>query len=79
MKKILAVALALMMLLASAACAETTNRITLSDPVLDMKLEFQEFQTDLAGMSIELNSGSMPAVIKCSVPFLYVMMPLRIN
>ncbi len=28
---------------------------------------------------IELNSGSMPAVIKCSVPFLYVMMPLRIN
>ena len=62
MKKILAVALALMLLLASAACAETTNRITLSDPVLDMKSEFQEFQTDLAGMSIELNSGSAAGV-----------------
>ena len=28
---------------------------------------------------IELNSASSPAVIKCSVPFLYVMMPLRIT
>ena len=30
-------------------------------------------------VSIELNSGSSPALIKCSIPFLYVMMPLRIN
>ena len=30
-------------------------------------------------VSIELNNGSSPALIKCSVPFLYVMMPLRIN
>ena len=30
-------------------------------------------------ISIELTSGSTPAVIRCSVPFLYVMMPLRIN
>lgn len=30
-------------------------------------------------ISIELNSGSTPALVKCSVPFLYVMMPLRIN
>ena len=30
-------------------------------------------------VSIELNSGSSPAIIKCSVPFIYVMMPLRIN
>lgn len=30
-------------------------------------------------VSISLNSGSTPAVIRCSVPFLYVMMPLRIN
>lgn len=28
---------------------------------------------------IELNNGSSPAIIRCSVPFLYVMMPLRIN
>ena len=28
---------------------------------------------------IDLNNGSTPAVIRCSVPFLYVMMPLRIN
>ena len=28
---------------------------------------------------IELNSGSQPAMIKCSIPFLYVMMPLRIS
>ena len=30
-------------------------------------------------ITIELTSGSTPAVIRCSVPFLYVMMPLRIN
>lgn len=30
-------------------------------------------------VQIELNNGSSPAVIRCSVPFLYVMMPLRIN
>ena len=30
-------------------------------------------------ITIELNNGSSPAVIRCSVPFLYVMMPLRIN
>lgn len=28
---------------------------------------------------IELNNGTSPALIKCSVPFLYVMMPLRTN
>ena len=28
---------------------------------------------------IELNDGSKPAMIKCSIPFLYVMMPLRIG
>lgn len=28
---------------------------------------------------IELNNGNSPALMKCSVPFLYVMMPLRIN
>lgn len=30
-------------------------------------------------VSINLNSGHSPAVIKCSIPFLYVLMPLRIN
>lgn len=30
-------------------------------------------------ITIELNNGSSPALIRCSVPFLYVMMPLRIN
>lgn len=30
-------------------------------------------------VTIELTSGSKPAVIRCSVPFLYVMMPLRIG
>lgn len=30
-------------------------------------------------VTIELNNGSSPALIKCAVPFLYVMMPLRIN
>ncbi len=30
-------------------------------------------------VKIELNSGTQPAVIKCSVPFLYVLMPLRSN
>lgn len=28
---------------------------------------------------IELSNGHSPALIKCSVPFLYVMMPLRIS
>ena len=28
---------------------------------------------------IELNDGTKPAMIKCSVPFLYVMMPLRVS
>jgi DNA polymerase-3 subunit beta len=28
-------------------------------------------------IKIELNSGHSPAVIKCSIPFLYVLMPLR--
>ena len=30
-------------------------------------------------VTVELNNGSSPAIIRCSVPFLYVMMPLRIN
>ena len=30
-------------------------------------------------ITMELNDGTKPALIKCSVPFLYVMMPLRIN
>ena len=30
-------------------------------------------------ITIELNDGTKPALIKCSIPFLYVMMPLRIN
>ena len=30
-------------------------------------------------VSIYLNSGYKPAVLKCSIPFLYVLMPLRIN
>ena len=30
-------------------------------------------------VTINLNNGHSPAVIKCSVPFLYVLMPLRIN
>lgn len=30
-------------------------------------------------VTIELNSGTQPAMIKCSVPFLYMMMPLRNN
>ena len=30
-------------------------------------------------VTLELNNGSSPAIIRCSVPFLYVMMPLRIN
>ena len=30
-------------------------------------------------ISINLNSGHSPAVIKCSIPFLYVLMPLRIS
>ena len=30
-------------------------------------------------VSINLNNGHSPAVIKCSIPFLYVLMPLRIS
>lgn len=30
-------------------------------------------------VTIELNSGTQPALLKCSIPFLYVMMPLRVN
>ena len=30
-------------------------------------------------VTIELNDGNSPALLKCSTPFLYVMMPLRIN
>jgi DNA polymerase III sliding clamp (beta) subunit (PCNA family) len=30
-------------------------------------------------VSVYLSSGFSPAVIKCSLPFLYVLMPLRIN
>ena len=30
-------------------------------------------------VSIDLNNGHSPAVIRCSIPFLYVLMPLRIN
>ena len=30
-------------------------------------------------VTIELNDGTKPAMIKCSVPFLYVMMPLRVS
>ncbi len=30
-------------------------------------------------ITIEINDGHTPAVIKCSIPFLYVLMPLRIN
>ena len=30
-------------------------------------------------ISININNGHSPAVIKCSIPFLYVLMPLRTN
>ena len=30
-------------------------------------------------ITIELNDGTKPAMIRCSIPFLYVMMPLRIS
>lgn len=30
-------------------------------------------------VTIELNSGTQPALLKCSIPFLYVMMPLRVS
>ena len=30
-------------------------------------------------VTINLNNGHSPAVIRCSVPFLYVLMPLRIS
>lgn len=30
-------------------------------------------------VTIHINDGHSPAVIKCSIPFLYVLMPLRIN
>ena len=30
-------------------------------------------------ITVHLNDGHSPAVIKCSIPFLYVLMPLRIN
>ena len=30
-------------------------------------------------VTINFNNGHSPAVIKCSIPFLYVLMPLRIN
>ena len=30
-------------------------------------------------VTINLNSSSSPAVFKCSIPFLYVIMPLRIS
>ena len=30
-------------------------------------------------VTIKLNNGTSPAILTCSVPFLYVMMPLRIN
>lgn len=30
-------------------------------------------------VKIELNNGHSPAVIKCSIPFIYVLMPLRTN
>ena len=30
-------------------------------------------------VEINLNNGHSPAVIKCSIPFLYVLMPLRIS
>ena len=30
-------------------------------------------------VTIHLNDGHSPAIIKCSIPFLYVLMPLRIN
>ena len=30
-------------------------------------------------VTINLNDGHMPAVIKCSLPFIYVLMPLRIS
>ena len=30
-------------------------------------------------VTIELNDGMKPAMIKCSIPFLYVMMPLRVS
>ena len=30
-------------------------------------------------ITIELNTGSSPAIIRCTIPFIYVMMPLRIN
>jgi hypothetical protein len=28
---------------------------------------------------MEMNDGNSPAILKCDIPFLYVLMPLRIS
>ncbi len=57
MKKILAIIVALMLLTASVAMAETATVLTVSNPVLTMNSEGQEMTFDMAGLQIELAMG----------------------
>lgn len=65
MKKLIAVALAMLMLLASAACAETVDVFTLSDPYLELTQGGQTMTVDMAGLQLQLSagmSGQVPTV-----------------
>ena len=65
MKKILAIMLALMLLLASAALAETATVVSVSNPVLSITSDGETQNIDLAGFEIEAaigNAGEVPTI-----------------
>lgn len=62
MKKLIAFALALTMVLASAACAESARIVTYSAPYLQLTADGETHETDLSGMSLRAASGATEGV-----------------
>ena len=58
MKKILAIALALMLLMASAALAETASVLTIANPVLTVNADGQNMSFDMNGLEVTLAMGN---------------------
>ena len=58
MKKLIAAALALLMLLASAACAESAKVMTWSEPSLQLTTDGKSREVDLSSLSLRLAAGT---------------------
>ncbi len=71
MKKLIALALAVLMLLASAAFAEPARVMTFSDPVVDVVADEKQKTVDLSGVSLRVAAGKPEDIPTVQVDIAY--------